>query len=253
MAQTKYRIVIAWLNRNYDPPKPAAAAWKSSVAEPSLALVKSQAQHHVNREHTVHEAGMVFSFPMSEKDPLGKARATLLDVARERGLAERLGYEKVRASEKHEAGGNPRVSRSSHAPRSHVYKPGKTWRLRVVDRVVPSHGARRVEFEDGLSIQVHAGSGRSDLLYAMRPTDMRHQGRSPGPESRREYQYAALRAVLGAEPATFILDADGDVRAERSEARAEKHEAEGNPRVSRSARDMTLKARVNALVGRGKK
>jgi hypothetical protein len=32
-----------------------------------------------------------------------------------------------------------------------------------------------------------------------------------------------------------------------------KHEGGSNPRVSRSARDMTLKARVNALVGRGKK
>ena len=32
-----------------------------------------------------------------------------------------------------------------------------------------------------------------------------------------------------------------------------KHESGGNPRTARSARDMTLKARVNALVGRGKK
>jgi len=32
-----------------------------------------------------------------------------------------------------------------------------------------------------------------------------------------------------------------------------KHEGGSNPRVSRSVRDMTLKARVNALVGRGKK
>lgn len=109
----KYRVVVAWLNRNYDPPKPAAAAWKSSVAESSLADAKLQAQHHVNREHTVHEAGMVFAFPMSEKDPLGKARAKVLDVARERGLAERLGYEKVRAGEKHEGDKNPHVSRPS--------------------------------------------------------------------------------------------------------------------------------------------
>jgi hypothetical protein len=39
---------------------------------------------------------------------------------------------------------------------------------------------------------------------------------------------------------------------EWEEAR-ERHERSGNPHVSRSARDMTLKARVNALVGRGKK
>jgi hypothetical protein len=250
MTQTKRRVIVAWMNTNYDPPRPAAVAWKSAVPEAKLAEIKLQAQHHAAREHTVHESALVLSFPMREKDPLAKARAKVLDVARGLGLAG-----------KHEAGGNPRVSRSSRPSRSsriarsHVYKPSKAWHLHIVDRVVPSHGAHRVEFQDGLSIQVHAGSGRSDLLYAMRPHDMRYQGRSPGPESRREYQYAALRAVLGAEPATFILDADGDIRAERAErtAGAQKHEAGGNPRVSRSARDMTLKARVNALVGRGKK
>jgi hypothetical protein len=40
---------------------------------------------------------------------------------------------------------------------------------------------------------------------------------------------------------------------ERESPDARRHEGGGNPRVSRSARDMTLKARVNALVGRGKK
>jgi hypothetical protein len=171
----------------------------------------------------------------------------VLDVARGLGLAGRASP----SAAKHELGDNPRTS----IRRSKLYRPSKAWRLHAVDRVVPSHGAHRVEFNDGLSIQVHTGSGRSDLLYAMRPSDMRLEGRSPGPESRREYQYAALRAVLGAEPATFILDADGDVRAERSSvsSRGGIHEAGGNPRVSRSARDMTLKARVNALVGRGKK
>jgi hypothetical protein len=110
----------------------------------------------------------------------------------------RPGVEEARRTSKHES------------PR---YKPGKEWKLKVIDRVVPSHGAHRVEFQDGLSIQVHGGSGRDDLLYAMKPMDMRHENRSPGPESRREYQYAALRAVLGDRPADFIVDHDGDVRA----------------------------------------
>ncbi len=99
-----------------------------------------------------------------------------------------------------------------------AYRPSKNWRLHKVDRIVPdAGGANRVEFNDGLSIQVHGGHGRSDLLYAMRPSDMRHEGRSPGPESRREYQYAALKAVLGDKEAKFHLDHDGDVVAVRAD------------------------------------
>jgi hypothetical protein len=40
---------------------------------------------------------------------------------------------------------------------------------------------------------------------------------------------------------------------ERESPDARRHESGGNPRVSRSVRDMTLKARVDALVGRSKK
>ncbi len=93
------------------------------------------------------------------------------------------------------------------------YRPSKAWHTIKVDRVVPSHGGNRVEFEDGFSIQVHGGSGRSDLLYAMKPTDMRFENRSQGPERRREYQYAALKAVLGDQQADFVVDHDGDVMA----------------------------------------
>lgn len=100
------------------------------------------------------------------------------------------------------------------------YKPAKTWRLRVVERVVPEAGnAQRVEFQDGLSIQVHGGHGRSDLLYAMRPYDTRLEQRSPGPETRREYQYVALKTVLGDQKATFVVDHDGDVVAKGVEMR----------------------------------
>ena len=112
---------------------------------------------------------------------------------------------------KSEMGGGMREAR--RPTKTTKYKPAKTWKLRVVDRIVPDAGAQRVEFKDGFSIQVHGGSGRGDQLYAMRPYDMRLEQRSPGPESRREYQYAALVAVLNGRPATFLIDSDGDVRA----------------------------------------
>jgi hypothetical protein len=93
------------------------------------------------------------------------------------------------------------------------YKPGKLYKHLKVTRVVPSNGAYSVEFNDGFSVQVHGGSGRDDLLYAMHPYDTRLEQRAPGPESRRDYQYAALKAVLGDKPADFVVDHDGDVRA----------------------------------------
>jgi len=234
-AAPKYRVVVGWLNRNYDPPKPAAAAWKSSVAESSLADAKLQAQHHVNREHTVHEAGMVFSFPMSEKDPLGKARATLLDVARERGLAERLGYEKVRAGEKHEGGKNPHVSHVSRSSRPPLTEREvevlHDLRLPRLKRKVTNRGSLVIErVEEDLA-------GRSLI------TIHRLQ---PGVASLGDYYVltAAGRKILGEYHAW--------VRGIGTPS-ASRHEGGSNPRVSRSARDMTLKARVNALVGRSKK
>ena len=99
-----------------------------------------------------------------------------------------------------------------------AYRPSKNWKLHKVERIVPDAGnAKRVEFNDGLSIQVHSGHGRSDILYAMRPYDTRLEQRSPGPESRREYQYAALKAVLGDTEAKFFTDSDGDVIAIRAD------------------------------------
>jgi hypothetical protein len=98
--------------------------------------------------------------------------------------------------------------RRGESPR---YKPTKGVKLRIVDRILPGAGGDLVEFRDGFRVQVHGGSGRDDLLYSMNPIDMRYEGREPGPESRREYQYAALVAVLRDRPARFIVDRDGDV------------------------------------------
>lgn len=101
-------------------------------------------------------------------------------------------------------------------PRSGLsrYRPTKNWRLHKIVSITQTRGANQVEFSTGFSVVVHSGHGRSDLLYAMKPLDLRHEGRQPGPESRREYQYAALRAVLGDRPADFVIDQDGDVRAD---------------------------------------
>jgi len=99
----KHRVILAWMNTNYEPPRPTAVVWKNSVAEAKLLEVKNQAAHHASREHVVSEAALVLSFPMKEKDPLLKARARVLEVARDLGLAGTAG--------KHERGQNPRVSR----------------------------------------------------------------------------------------------------------------------------------------------
>lgn len=98
------------------------------------------------------------------------------------------------------------------------YRPSKLRKHLKVRRIVPAAGpgAQRVEFEDDISIHVHSGHGRNDVLYAMKPADMRHEGRQPGPESRRDYQHAALTAVLGDRNASFVIDRDGDVRANLS-------------------------------------
>lgn len=112
------------------------------------------------------------------------------------------------------------------------YRPGKIYKHLKVDRVVPSNGAHSVEFNDGFSVQVHGGSGRDDILYAMRPYDMRLEQRAPGPESRRDYQYAALKAVLDGKPADFVVDYDGDVQARLTEVVRETH----RPKARGSAR-----------------
>lgn len=108
-----------------------------------------------------------------------------------------------------------RLGTLKEAPRGRAkkYRPTKNWRLHKIYAITPSASGQRVEFEDALAVTVHGGHGRSDLLYAMKPVDLRHENRSPGPESRREYQYAALVAVLDGRPAEFVVDSDGDVRA----------------------------------------
>lgn len=103
------------------------------------------------------------------------------------------------------------MKRTQFASPRPEYKPAKSWRLRQVAAVITSHGAYRVDFADGFTIQVHSGDGRNDRLYAMRPNDTRLERRSPGQDARREYQYAALKAVLLDHPADFFVDADGDV------------------------------------------
>ena len=228
-AAPKYRVVVAWLNRNYDPPKPAAAAWKSSVAESSLLEVVTSARHHAAREHTVHESALVLTFPMSEKDPLGKARAKVLDAARGLGPAERLGYEKVRAGEKHEGGKNPHVSRPPLTERE--VEVLHDLRLPRLKRKVTNRGSLVIErVEEDL-----AGRGFITIHRLQ-----------PGVASLGDYYVltAAGRKILGEYHAW--------VRGIGTPS-ASRHEGGSNPRVSRSARDMTLKARVNALVGRSKK
>lgn len=118
---------------------------------------------------------------------------------------------------KSEMGGGGRVSEAKKGSSRQAYRPSKNWRLHKVDRIVPMHGTQQVEFNDGLAVQVHSGNGRSDLLYAMKPMDTRYEGRQPGPESRREYQYAALVAVLDGKAAKFFTDHDGDVIAIRAD------------------------------------
>lgn len=127
------------------------------------------------------------------------------------------------------------------------YRPAKTWRLRKVERIVPSAGAHRVEFNDDLSIQVHRGHGRNDLLYAMKPSDMRHENRSPGPESRREYQYAALLAVLNGKEAEFFLDREGDVIAVMPESTWSQMSEAHHEEAPHPALIEALAADVNAL------
>jgi hypothetical protein len=98
---SKHRVIVAWLNTNYDPPKPSAVVWKSSVPEGKLLEVKNQAEHYASREHGVYEAALVMSFSMKEKDPLAKARARVLGVGHDLGLTGSAG--------KHEHGGNPKT------------------------------------------------------------------------------------------------------------------------------------------------
>lgn len=93
------------------------------------------------------------------------------------------------------------------------YRPSKAKKFLRVARVVPTADQWRVEFEDDMAIHVHGGHGRSDLFYAMGIMDLRHEHRSPGPETRRDYQYLALKSVLDGRPAEFTIDRDGDVRA----------------------------------------
>jgi hypothetical protein len=133
---------------------------------------------------------------------------------------------------KSEMGGGGVVEASRRKSTQSKYKPGKLYKHLKVERVVPSNGAHRVEFNDGFSVQVHSGSGRDDILYAMHPYDTRLEQRAPGPESRRDYQYAALKAVLGDKPADFVVDHDGDVQARLTAVVRETR----RPKAERSAR-----------------
>lgn len=86
-------------------------------------------------------------------------------------------------------------------------------RIRVED-VSSERSGWRVRFSDDMTIHVHQGHGRSDLWYAMRPMDLRHEGRSPSPETRRAMQFVALASVMPGRitgPAEFFLDREGDV------------------------------------------
>lgn len=109
---------------------------------------------------------------------------------------------------------------SGNPARSFRKPSKKALDLARVVAVRPQHGAYEVEFWDGMSIQVHQGSGLRGRWYAMRPLDLRHEGRSPGPETRRVMQYAAISAaVITALGRTgvlldFKLDHDGDVLAD---------------------------------------
>lgn len=106
---------------------------------------------------------------------------------------------------------------------SRSYKPSRRGSF-VVTRVLQrgvNPPVYEIEFQHGYSIQVHGGSGRSDTVYAMKPHDTRFREgsakTSPGVESRRAMQHAAIQAVLGKlgnkSPASFFVDSDGDVAA----------------------------------------
>lgn len=139
----------------------------------------------------------------------------------EGALEKAMGWVDAAPEHPHDFYGKPRPLGEAKRPGSKPkYRPSKAKKHLKVARVVPSHGTWRVEFEDNFSIQVHGGSGRSDLLYAMKPIDMSYEGRSPGPETRRDYQYLALKAVLGDRSADFVIDHDGDVMAYLKDAGA---------------------------------
>jgi hypothetical protein len=103
--------------------------------------------------------------------------------------------------------------------RSHFRKPShRDLSLeKVVDVRSRSSGGWDVVFQGDRSVRVHQGHGRSDLWYAMRPTDLRHEGRSDSPQRRRVMQFLALASVMPGRitgPAEFFVDRDGDVYAE---------------------------------------
>jgi len=61
-----------------------------------------------------------------------------------------------------------------------------------------------------VTLQLHRGHGRSDLVYAMHPYK---EGESFLPSVRREYQRVALEEFLSGTPHQLVQDKDGDLRA----------------------------------------
>jgi len=80
------------------------------------------------------------------------------------------------------------------------------------------HGSFIADFVSiDMAVHAHWAHGRNDRLYAMKPIDLRHEGREFGPSSRREMQAVALRTFLADEFKNYSLfvDSGGDVLADR--------------------------------------
>lgn len=80
---------------------------------------------------------------------------------------------------------------------------------------IDARGTLEARFPEGIAVCIWGGHGRRDLYFVGTPRDLRHEGRSDGPTTRRLRQLIALEGFFGPERRfRLTYDEDGTARAE---------------------------------------